>query len=118
MGRKLKLVLLVIITLIAAMTIVWIINQDDIKEREFSAEETTAIAKAKEVYRRNKTYGDDLSLGRCLNNDLMPGWVADIAHSPRKFEDNLPHNQCVAYLEGRATHIVELDSQGNVIRVE
>lgn len=77
----------------------------------------TAIAQAQALYQKKKAAGDDLSSGPCLSNDLMPGWVADLVHQPRTQIDNQPVNQCQAYLEGRATHFVELDLNGNLVRV-
>ena len=62
--------------------------------------------------------GADFSSGPCLSNALLPGWVADLVHSPRMVIDDLPENQCSAYLEGSAQHFVELDSSGNLIRVK
>jgi hypothetical protein len=44
--------------------------------------------------------------------------VADVVHSPRDPIDDLPENQCQAYLEGRAKHFVEIDVNGNIIRVK
>lgn len=80
------------------------------------AEIDTAINQAQLVYRDRKMGGEDFSKGPCLSNALMPNWVLDIAHSPRQPIDDLPQNQCPAYLEGRAKHFVELDLDGNLIR--
>ena len=67
---------------------------------------------------KKETKGMDLSNGSCLTNDLIPDWVVDIVHNPREEIDNLPQNQCQAYVEGRAKHFVEIDTEGNVIRVK
>ena len=58
-----------------------------------------------------------MSNGPCLSNELMPDWVADIAHDPRLPVDNLPENQCSAFRDGKAEHFVELDVNGEVIKV-
>ena len=76
----------------------------------------TAINQAKHLYRQEKASGKELSNGPCLSDALMPGWVVDIAHSPRLPIDDLPENQCPAYREGKAKHFVELDPDGNLIR--
>ncbi|MDP3948208.1 MAG: hypothetical protein Q8P87_00690 [bacterium] len=76
----------------------------------------TAVNQAAHLYRQEKERGRDLSSGPCLSDDLLPGWVVDIAHSPRLSVDDLPGNQCPAYREGRAKHFVELDQDGNLIR--
>jgi len=77
-----------------------------------------ATAKAQELYRAALYNGDDFSNGPCLSNEVMDGWVADIAHNPRQAVDDLPENQCSAYRNGIAAHYVELDLDGNLIRAE
>jgi hypothetical protein len=77
-----------------------------------------AVGKAQKIYKDREGIGMDFSSGPCLSNDLLPDWVVDIAHNPRQKLDDLPENQCQAYLEKRATHFVELDLDGEVIRVK
>ncbi len=76
----------------------------------------TAINQAKFIYSQRKSMGENFSNGPCLSNALMPGWVVDIVHSPRSSIDDLLENQCPAYIEGKAAHFVELDTEGNLIR--
>ncbi len=78
----------------------------------------TAVRQAQLLYRQKKGQGLDFTDGPCLTNDLMPNWVADIVHNPRTKIDDLPQNQCQAYIEGRAKHFVELDTNGNLVRVQ
>ncbi len=61
-------------------------------------------------------YSGSKEKGPCLSNNLLPGWVCDIAHNPRKEIDNLPENQCSAFRNGLASHFVELDAYCNFIR--
>jgi hypothetical protein len=75
-----------------------------------------AIKMAQVAYQQALARGESLSQGPCLGA-IMPGWVADIAHKPRQSVDDRPENQCAAYRMGEAGHFVELDEQGNVIRV-
>ncbi len=82
------------------------------------AEGDSAINQARHAYDLKKSLGEDLSTGPCLSNDLIPGWVADLVHSPRQPIDDLPENQCNALLEGRATHYVELDLEGNLVGIK
>ncbi len=79
-------------------------------------ERDLAIQKAQEIYKQLKAQGVDFSNGPCIAEELMPGWVADIAHNPRQAVDNLPENQCQNFRNGKAQHFVELDPEGNVIR--
>lgn len=78
----------------------------------------TAINQAKHLYRQRKDQGIDFSSGPCLSDALLPGWVVDIAHSPRLPIDDLSQNQCPGFLEGRSKHFVELDPDGNLIRAK
>jgi hypothetical protein len=75
-----------------------------------------AIELAQQAYQEALARGDSLSRGPCLGV-IMPGWVVDIAHKPRQNIDDRPENQCAAVRMGEAGHFVELDPQGNVIRV-
>jgi hypothetical protein len=78
-------------------------------------EETVALAK--QAYREAKARGVDMSRGPCLGV-IKEDWVADVAHDPRRPVDDEPANQCEAYRSGEASHFVELDPQGELIRSE
>jgi hypothetical protein len=77
--------------------------------------DSSTIALAKQAYARAKAKGVDMSRGPCLGV-IKPGWVADVAHQPRRDVDDDPANQCEAYRSGDADHFVELDPDGNYIR--
>ncbi len=76
------------------------------------------VNQAQYVFKLKQERGENFKNGPCLSNDLLPDWVADIVHSPRLEIDNLPENQCPAFLEGRAKHFVELSPEGQLIRVK
>jgi len=82
------------------------------------ADKDIAIARAKTMFTQLMAEGIDLSNGPCIANNLIPDWVADVAHNPRENIDNLPENQCSAYQEGTVHHFVELDPSGSVIKAE
>jgi len=86
-------------------------------DQKIQADKDLAVAQAKELYRQAIMEGIDLANGPCLSNNLIPDWVADIAHNPRLSIDDLPENQCSAFREGSAHHFVELDLEGNIIKV-
>lgn len=114
MSKKFVLVLsLIVIFGTAVLTLV--LNSDSpqpVSKVEFWA----AVSQAQSFYNQQKILGEDFSSGPCLTNALMEDWVLDIAHNPRQPIDDLPENQCPAYLEGRVRHFVELDPDGNLIR--
>jgi hypothetical protein len=87
-------------------------------QTSLEVQKQTAIKKAKQVYLEKASQGVDMTSGPCLTNQLISDWVLDIAHDPRRAIDNLPENQCEAYIEGRAHHFVELDIDGNLIWAE
>lgn len=86
--------------------------------RGVSAAYDHAVGQAQVVYNQKKKLGIDFTDGPCLTNDLLDDWVVDIVHNPRERIDDFVQNQCPALLEGRANHIVELDIEGNVVRVK
>jgi len=59
--------------------------------------------------------GTDLSSGPCLSNEIIPGWVCDVAHWPREDVDNRKENQCPAYGK-TAFHFVEVNPRCEFIR--
>jgi hypothetical protein len=73
------------------------------------------VALAKKRFAEAKARGVQMSRGPCLGV-IAPGWVVDVAHSPRRPVDDLPQNQCAAYRNGEASHFVELDPSGRLIR--
>ncbi len=83
-------------------------------------ERTGAIEAAQQVYETAAQGGADLDAGPCIAEEL-PGyadWVADIAHDPREPVDDNPANQCARFRDGEASHFVELDPEGELIKAE
>lgn len=83
-------------------------------------ERNRAVAAAKQAYEQAVTRGDDLDKGPCIAEALpdLTDWVADVAHDPRADVDDDAENQCERYREGEASHFVELDPDGELIRAE
>lgn len=117
MPPKAKLFALVMLTIVVVALVVVKSNKPPAYRKGSSALFDTAIGGALNLYKQRAREGMDMSRGPCLTNDLMNGWVVDVVHSPRETVDDLPENQCQAYLEGRAKHFVELDTGGNLVRV-
>lgn len=117
MPRKLSLFLLVLTTLMIVAALVIRNGKPPGYKKGSSIVFDSAVSAALSLYKKEVLAGRDMSSGSCLSNDLMPGWVVDIVHSPREAVDDLPENQCQAFREGRASHFVELDTNGNLVRV-
>ena len=92
-------------------------NQPPAYKKGSSSTYDTAVRGALALFQRRTKEGMNMETGPCLTNDLMPDWVVDVVHSPREPSDDFPENQCQAYREGRADHFVELDINGNLVRV-
>lgn len=73
------------------------------------------IDKINALYKQAKDSGRDLSQGPCLGT--VDGYAVDIAHNPRTEADNDPKNQCASYISGEVQHFVELDPDGNILRI-
>jgi hypothetical protein len=86
------------------------------EKKEYSNEELTQMAQ--KLFEQKKAEGLDMSDGPCLTNELIPGWVVDVAHDPRQPIDNQPENQCSAFRQGKAEHFIELDTNGNLNRTK
>lgn len=62
-----------------------------------------------------QAFGQDLSAGPCLSNNIYQDWVCDVAHSPRQPIDNIPQSQCPEYGK-TAHHFVEVDTDCTLIK--
>ena len=84
------------------------------------SERERAIDAAMAAYDEAKANGMDLDAGPCISERLpgVDGWVADVAHDPRTAADDDPTNQCQSYIDGEASHFVELTPDGELIRAE
>ncbi len=74
----------------------------------------TAIVCAYGLLDSEKQKGVEIN-SQCLG--ACGAYAVDIAHSPRLEEDNLAENQCEDYRMGRLKHFIEIDGDGNLVRV-
>ena len=92
---------------------VWIKHGVPYETPDYVIEQQDAISCAINLYDAAKVSMEFSSqyLGTCGN------FVVDIVHVPRSSEDNLVENQCEAYRNGEVTHFIELDKDGNIVRI-
>lgn len=113
------LFILTLLVIVITAFFVWESNKKDGEYKPgISAINDRAVNTALMVYESQKKIKKDISDGPCLSNDLMDDWVADLVHEPRILEDDLIENQCAAFIDGTATHFVEVDLKGNIVRVK
>jgi hypothetical protein len=80
----------------------------------YVTEQQNAIACAKDLYNTEKNKGvvfESQCLGSCYD------FAVDIVHIPRTAEDNLDENQCGAFRNEIVSHFIELDKDGNIVRI-
>ncbi len=70
-----------------------------------------AIACASDKFLNFTEEKNSQCLGICGN------YAVDIVHVPRTEEDNLTENQCEDYGNGVVNHFIELDKDGEIVRV-
>jgi len=92
---------------------VWIKHGVPYETPDYVIEQQDAISCAINLYDAAKVSMEFSSqcLGTCGN------FVVDIVHVPRSSEDNLVENQCEAYRNGDVTHFIELDKDGNIVKI-
>jgi len=77
-------------------------------------EQQNAITSSLALYQTKKTEGMNFS-SQCLGT--TSGYAVDIVHVPRSQEDNLQENQCEDYKTGKVEDFIEIDKEGNIIRI-
>jgi hypothetical protein len=55
-------------------------------------------------------------LNQCLGK--CGDYSVDIVNVPRTSDDDLPENQCSDYADGITKHFIELDKNGNIVRIK
>jgi len=93
---------------------IWVKHGAPSETPDYVKEQQEAVGCALELYSQKKQEGMQFSsqcLGTCGN------YVVDIVHVPRTAEDNQVENQCGDYREGKAGKFIELDKDGEIVRI-
>jgi hypothetical protein len=93
---------------------VWIKHGMPSSTPDYVLEQQQAIACAFDLYNKEKNKGMNFS-SQCLGT--CQDYAVDIVYVPRSQEDNKPENQCQAFREGKVSHFIELDKNGEIVRV-
>lgn len=115
--RSLLMISVLLVISTVAITLLLFSEKDTAYKPGISREADEAVRQALQLYKDKKSTGYDFSTSKCFTNDLMKNWAVDLVHVPRNSSDNLPENQCHSFLEGRAKHLIEIDKDGNLIRI-
>ena len=93
---------------------VWIKHGNPSSIPDSVKEQQDIIDCALGLYNDEKTRGISFNsqcLGKC--ND----YSVDVVNVPRTNEDNLVENQCADFRNGLTKHFIELDKDGNIVRI-
>jgi hypothetical protein len=105
MGKYLFLIVVVAFLILGVSILILKGNENEQQE---------AINCSSELYNFGKVVYENFSsqcLGTCKN------YAVDIVHTPRTEYDNLPENQCEDFRNGKVKHFIELDKDGNIVRI-
>jgi hypothetical protein len=122
-GKAIVTVVVFLLMLFVAITLIMKFTsgvEDEPKGsgKKITSFETELILQAQHIYEQKKQQGWDFSTGPCLSDNLASLYVVDIAHDPRQAIDDLPENQCPAFINGLIKNFIELDPEGQLIRIQ
>jgi len=95
---------------------VWIKHGNPSKTPDYVLEQQEIIDAALSLYEQKKGEGMEFN-SQCLGTLEEFGYVLDIVHVPRNEEDNRSENQCEDFKQGIVNHFIELDKDGNIVRI-
>ncbi|MBM3233903.1 hypothetical protein FJZ19_02290 [Candidatus Pacearchaeota archaeon] len=93
---------------------VWIKHGNPAETPAGVSEQQTAISCALNLYKEKKNSGMQFS-SQCLGN--CGDYAIDVVHVPRTDEDNIESNICSDFREARVNHFIELDKNGEIVRI-
>jgi hypothetical protein len=93
---------------------VWIKHGVPYETPDYVIEQQQIINQTLSLYEQRKSEEMEF-FSQCLG--VIGNYAVDIVHVPRSSEDNLVENQCEAYRNNGVTHFIELDKDGNIVRI-
>jgi len=93
---------------------IWVKHGNPSETPNYVLEQQEAIYCANYLYDKEKSSGSTLN-SQCLG--LCGAYAVDLVNVPRTEADNLEENQCSSFVKGYVSHFIELDKDGNVVRI-
>lgn len=94
---------------------VWVKSGNPSETPNFVVQQQDAIKCGERLYRVQKPSGAYEYTSECLGK--CGDYAVDIVHVPRTKADDLKNFQCLAYLNGDVKNLIEMDKDGNVVKV-
>lgn len=128
--KKIIIILLAVIVLLAVIIFilrspeddwirdsrgVWIKHGSPSETPDYVLEQQEVINCAIDLY-GNAALSSEIQLdSQCLGT--CGDYAVDIVHVPRAEEDNLVENQCGEYRDGKVNHFIEINHEGEIVRI-
>ena len=93
---------------------VWIKHGAPAETPDYVLEQQDIINCVLQLYQEKKQE-DMIFSSQCLGS--CGNYAVDVVHVPRTDEDNLIENQCEDYRGGKLNHFIELDEDGDIVRI-
>lgn len=90
---------------------VWVKHGNPAETPDYVLEQQEAINCASEKLNGFVEEINSQCLGTCGN------YAIDIVHIPRTEQDDLAENQCAAFKNKEVSHFIELDKEGEIVRI-
>lgn len=94
---------------------VWIEQGNPAVTPDEVAKQQEAITCGERLYRVQKPSGAYKFTSECLGR--CGDYSVDVVNVPRNEKDDLQNFECLEYLNGITTSLIEVDSDGNIVRV-
>ena len=94
---------------------VWVEQGNPVNIPDNVARQKEAITCGERLYNVQKPYGAINFTSECLGR--CGDYSVDVVHVHRVEQDDLQHFQCLEYLNGLAINLIEVDSDGNIVRI-
>jgi len=86
---------------------------------EFAKNKDVAIPLCVDLCIKEQSKGTIFADGPCISEEITPGWVCDVVHIPRvSLIDNKEQNQCQSYVNKKAKHFVEVNTECGFVRAK
>lgn len=94
---------------------VWIKHGSPSETPDYVLEQQEAIECSLQLYDDEENKGIEFS-SQCLG--ICGNYAVDIVHVLRNEEDDKPENQCEDYKIGKVSNFIELDKDGEIVKIK
>lgn len=94
---------------------IWVKHGNPSTTPDYVSEQHEAMICANELYTNAYLIFSVPLNSQCLGN--CGDYAVDLVNVPRQKEDDVINNQCSAFLNGEVSHFIELDKEGNIVRI-